>query len=110
MILAAHIGLVIAALVAIARLLIGPTLADRVIALDVVLVCLMIAITIDAAERGDTTWLLLLAVIAIIGFAATVAVSRFMEHDTAEEVGPRTRSPPSVRCSPSRSCWSLRSG
>ncbi len=86
MILAAHLGLVIAALVASVRLLIGPTLADRVIALDVVLVCLMIGITIDAADRGDTTWLLLLAVIAIIGFAATVAVSRFMEHDAAEEV------------------------
>ena len=55
------------------------TLADRLIALDLLLVALMTGIVVDAAHRDSTTWLNLLVVIAIIGFTATVAVSRFME-------------------------------
>ena len=63
------------------RLLAGPHLADRVMALDVMLVSLMGAITVDAARRHDTTYLVLLVVIAIIGFTATVAAGRFIEHE-----------------------------
>ena len=77
----AYAGLLFAAACALYRLLVGPTLADRVIALDVALVSLMVAIAIDAANRGDTTWLNLLVVIAIIGFTATVAITRFMERN-----------------------------
>lgn len=77
----AFAGLAIAAACALYRLLVGPTLADRVIALDVALVSLMVAIAVDAANRGDTTWLNLLVVIAIIGFTATVAITRFMERN-----------------------------
>jgi len=75
----AYVGLMFGAAAAVFRLVIGPTLADRVIALDLLLVALMTGIVIDAANRDTTTWLNLLAVIAIIGFTATVAVSRFME-------------------------------
>lgn len=75
----AYSGLVIAAAAAVYRLVIGPTLADRVIALDLLLVALMTGIVVDAAYRDTTIWLNLLVVIAIIGFTATVAVSRFME-------------------------------
>lgn len=75
-----YVGLFVAGACAIYRVLVGPTLADRVIALDVALVSLMTAITIDAAYRGDPTFLTLLVVIAVIGFTATVAITRFMEH------------------------------
>lgn len=75
----AYVGLLIAAAAAVYRLVVGPTLADRVIALDLLLVALMTGIVVDAANRDSTTWLNLLVVIAIIGFTATVAVSRFME-------------------------------
>ena len=64
------------------RLLVGPDLADRIIALDVTLMSLMGAITVDAAMRSDTKYLVLLVVIAIVGFTATVAASRFLEHET----------------------------
>ena len=74
-------GLALAAACAVYRLLVGPTLADRVIALDVALVSLMVGIAVDAANRRDTTWLNLLAVIAIIGFTATVAITRYMERN-----------------------------
>lgn len=76
----AYGGLALAALAAVWRLLIGPSLADRIIALDLGLIALMAAVAIDGAQRGDATWLNLLIVIAIIGFTATVATTRFIEH------------------------------
>ena len=48
------------------------------------LVSLMTGITIDAAYRSDPTFLNLLVVIAVIGFTATVAITRFMEHHARE--------------------------
>lgn len=72
-------ALVFAAGAAIYRLVVGPSMADRVIALDLLLVSLMTGIVVDATYRDDQTLLNLLVVIAIIGFTATVAVSRFME-------------------------------
>jgi multicomponent Na+:H+ antiporter subunit F len=71
----------IAGVAAGVRLAIGPSLADRMAALDVMLLSLMGAIAVDAAATGDTTNLYLLVVIAIVGFTATVAVSRFIEHE-----------------------------
>lgn len=78
---AAFAGLALAGVCALVRLLVGPTLADRIIALDLALISLMSGIAIDAADRGDTTWLNLLVVIAIVGFTATVATTRFIERD-----------------------------
>lgn len=79
----AFAGLLVASTAAVYRLLIGPTLADRIIGLDVLLICLMSGVAIDAAASNDTRWLNLLVVIAIIGFTATVAATRFMERDAA---------------------------
>lgn len=73
-------GFVAAGAAAAVRLLRGPTLADRVAALDVALISLMGAIVVDAAESGDGVNLNLLIVIAIVGFTATVAASRYIEH------------------------------
>ncbi len=82
MILSIAIALfVISGLSGMYRILSGPAMADRIIALDVTLLSLMGAITVDAARRDDTTYLILLVVIAIIGFTATVAASRFLEED-----------------------------
>lgn len=74
-------GFVIAGLLGTYRLLAGPTLADRVVALDVTIISLMGAITVDAASSDDPTDLILLVVLAIIGFTATVAASQFIELD-----------------------------
>lgn len=67
------------------RLFRGPSLADRVISLDVVLISLMGGIAVQAAETGSSAFLDLLVVIAIIGFTATVAASRFIEHERGPE-------------------------
>jgi multicomponent Na+:H+ antiporter subunit F len=84
----AYAGLFAAAVCALYRLLVGPTLADRIISLDLVLICLMVGITVDAVDRDDTTWLNVLVVIAIVGFTATVATTRFMERHALRR-GPR---------------------
>ncbi|MEL7158208.1 MAG: monovalent cation/H+ antiporter complex subunit F, partial [Actinomycetota bacterium] len=76
---AAIVLFLIAGLCAAFRLLWGPSLADRVMALDVALVSLMGAITVDAARRNDPTNLVMLVVLAIVGFTATVVASRFLE-------------------------------
>ena len=81
----AYAGLFVAAAAALVRLMVGPTLADRVIALDLALISLMSGIAIDAADRRDTTWLNLLVVIAIVGFTATVATARFVERNAVRK-------------------------
>lgn len=72
---------VLAGLIASYRLLAGPGLADRIVALDVTLISFMGAIATHAADTGDTTNLILLVVLAIIGFTATVAAARFLQHE-----------------------------
>ena len=65
--------------IAMIRVVRGPHLGDRVIALDLVLVALMAAVVVNAADTGSTAFVDLLVVIAIVGFTTTVAVSRFIE-------------------------------
>ena len=76
-------GFAIAGVCAGARLLIGPTLADRVVALDVALVTLMGAVAAWVAETGETIYLSFLVVISIVGFTATVAASKFVEAEAS---------------------------
>ncbi len=69
------------------RIVRGPTLADRVAAMDVMLISLMSGIATDAGLSGRTTNLDLLVVIAVVGFTATVAASRFIEHEAGRSAG-----------------------
>ena len=61
------------------RLVRGPNLADRVISLDAALVALMGAIGTRVAETGETLYIGIRVVIAIVAFTATVVLSRFIE-------------------------------
>lgn len=70
---------VIAGALAGVRLIKGPNLADRVISLDAALVALMGAIGVRVAETGDSLYVGILVVIAIVAFTATVVLSRFIE-------------------------------
>lgn len=69
----------LAGILAGVRLVRGPSLADRVISLDAGLVALMGAIGTRVAETGETLYIGILAVIAIVAFTATVVLSRFIE-------------------------------
>lgn len=77
----AIIGFALSGMCGVYRLLRGPALADRIMALDVTLMALMGTIVIDATRRDDVTYLPILVVLAIVGFTATVAASRFLEHE-----------------------------
>lgn len=83
----ALVGFTVAGLLGAYRLLTGPSLADRVAALDVTLVSLMGGVTVDAVRRDDPTYLITLVVLAIIGFTTTVATSRFIEHNSGVASG-----------------------
>lgn len=72
-----------AGLIGAYRLLVGPSLADRIIALDVTLISFMGALAVHAAATNDPTNLIILIVLAIIGFTATVAAARFLQYQHA---------------------------
>jgi multicomponent Na+:H+ antiporter subunit F len=73
--------LAVAALLAFARLVRGPTLPDRVIAIDLIgaiIVCLLVAL---AAATAEQAFLDVAIVIALISFVGTVAYAKFLERE-----------------------------
>lgn len=82
-----YAGLIMAAICGGLRLLKGESLADRIIALDVVLISLISGVAVNAAVTGSAVGLDLLVVVAIIGFTAAVAATRFIEYDSARRDG-----------------------
>lgn len=70
---------VVSAGLCIARALLGPTVPDRAIALDALVVVLVNGIGIMAARDGDGLLVDAILVIGLLGFVATLAVSRFTE-------------------------------
>jgi multicomponent Na+:H+ antiporter subunit F len=61
------------AVATLARLLLGPTLADRVLTL------LSSAAAVHAVRTGDGIYLEVMLVVAVVGFLGTAAVARFIE-------------------------------
>ena len=73
--------LAVAAVLAFVRLVRGPTLPDRVIAIDlmgVLIVCLLVVVAASTAERA---FLDVAIVIALISFVGTVAYARYVERE-----------------------------
>lgn len=71
--------LALAALLCLRRLVIGASLADRIIALDSLLIVIVSGVAVQAARTGDGTFLDVLVVAALIAFIGTVTVARFIE-------------------------------
>lgn len=67
------------AVLCIARALLGPTVPDRAIALDALVVVLVNGLGIMAAKDGDGLLVDAILVIGLLGFIATLAVARFVE-------------------------------
>ena len=75
--------LALAAALAFVRLLRGPTVPDRVVALDligVLIVCVTVAV---AATTGQQAYLDVAIVIALVSFVGTVAYARYVEREDA---------------------------
>ncbi|MEW6152401.1 MAG: monovalent cation/H+ antiporter complex subunit F [Actinomycetota bacterium] len=71
--------LAVAVFLCLARLVRGPSLADRIVALDTVLVLIVSGIAVGAARTGSGVFLDVLVVTALLGFVGTVNVARFIE-------------------------------
>ena len=69
----------LALLIAVARLVKGPTLPDRVVAMDLIGVLVVGLIVVVAAWTGERATLDAAIVIALIGFVGTVAYATYVE-------------------------------
>jgi len=67
----------VAALLLVWRIVLGPTMLDRAVALDVLVSVFICGLAVDAAIRRDTTTLPILLVLTLLGFVGSVAIARF---------------------------------
>lgn len=72
-------GLAVAALLCLLRLVRGSSVADRIVALDLLLVITVSGIAVTAIATGSGAFLDVLVVAALLGFVGTVTVARYME-------------------------------
>jgi len=61
------------------RLVIGPSLADRIVATDLFLTFLVMGSAVLSARDGRGTYLEVMLVVAVVGFLGTAIVARFIE-------------------------------
>jgi multicomponent Na+:H+ antiporter subunit F len=80
----ALVTLTLALLIAVVRLVKGPTLPDRVVAMDLIGVLAVGLIVVLAASTGVRATLDAAIVIALIAFVATVAYGTYVERGHPE--------------------------
>ena len=79
MITAAFVLLAVAAAGFAVRVLIGPSVADRIIALDGLLLITISALAVEAARTGEDTFVDAIVVVSLLGFVGTAIAARFVE-------------------------------
>lgn len=72
-------GLAVAAGLCLVRLVRGPSVPDRIVALDALLLVVVAGIAVGAAVTGDGDYLAVLVAVSLLGFVGTVTVARFVE-------------------------------
>ena len=85
LLIASAFGLAATALAALLRIVRGPTILDRMIASDVLLTTLMLAIGADMVMRHHTENIALMTVIAATATFATIVVARFVKRRAAQQ-------------------------
>lgn len=78
----AVIGLTATALCVLVRIVRGPTILDRMVASDVLLTTLMLAVGTDMVLRNHTDSIPLMAAIAATAVLATITVARYVKRRT----------------------------
>ncbi|WP_066188462.1 MULTISPECIES: Na(+)/H(+) antiporter subunit F1 [Gracilibacillus] len=73
-------GLAIA--ISTVRIIIGPSLPDRIVALDMIGVMLVSCIAIVSVMYGTTAFLEVILILAILAFISTIAFSKYIERGT----------------------------
>jgi multicomponent Na+:H+ antiporter subunit F len=67
----------LAALLLVARISAGPTMLDRIVALDVLVAVVICGLALEAAIHRHTTTLPILGVLSLLGFVGSVSIARF---------------------------------
>lgn len=71
--------LAVAGLAITVRVIIGPSVADRIVALDGLLVIVVSILVVDAARTGRTAFIDIAVVMGLLGFIGTGVAARFIE-------------------------------
>lgn len=71
--------LAVASLLCLVRMIRGPRLADRIVALDALLLVVVSGLAVQAARTGDDTYLDVMVVAALLAFVGTSMVANFIE-------------------------------
>ena len=80
----AMFGIVGALLLALARLLVGPTLADRVVALDMVSVVMVVFLVTFKLISGSNAYIYAAIALALIAFLGTVAFAHYIDRSRGD--------------------------
>jgi len=84
-------GVLLAIAIGFLRLAKGPSLADRVVALDLMAVLIVAFSTVYSILVADPTFLDVVLVLALIGFLATAALARYAERRVLENGADETK-------------------
>lgn len=79
MIVAAFVLLALAFVGFMFRVVIGPSLADRIIALDGVLLIVISVLAVETVRTGDPVFVDAIVVVGLLGFVGTAIAARFVE-------------------------------
>lgn len=74
----------LALLLALVRLVRGPSLSDRVVALDFISTSLIGMIVVDAIASGEAYFLSVAIVAALVGFVGSVAFAMYIQKGPSE--------------------------
>lgn len=69
------------------RIVRGPTVLDRVVALDVLIAVVVSALALEAAVNRHGTTLPILITLSLLGFISSVTVARYVERDNGDNGG-----------------------
>lgn len=65
------------ALMALTRVIVGPTMLNRMLALDVIVTILVSSLALSSGVTGNTTLMVVMAALTLLGFVGAVTVARF---------------------------------
>lgn len=85
--IAAIAGLTVTAVFAIVRIVRGPTILDRMVASDVLLTTLLMAVGADMVLRGHTESIPLMTGVAATAVLATIVVARYVRRRAERDAG-----------------------
>ncbi|MFT4045053.1 MAG: monovalent cation/H+ antiporter complex subunit F [Gordonia sp. (in: high G+C Gram-positive bacteria)] len=73
--------LLIAAVLTMARILLGPGTLDRLVALDMLVALAMCGLGVWAGYSGDTTVVPAIVALSLLSFVGSIAIARFRVRD-----------------------------